>query len=89
MSDKKDWSSTAAANLRANPKAAANNQTATQGMLDKKGSLTNDPTYQAFKKNVPAKKEYSTTNAEEAKKLGITARQVSKMRSGRKHWQKD
>ena len=81
--EKKDWTVTATANRRAHPKAAANNQMATAAMLDSRGSLANDPKYRAWKKSVKAKKEYETSNAEEAKRLGTTARQVSKLRNGK------
>lgn len=82
--EKKDWAVTGAVNRRANPKAVANNQMATAAMLDHTGSLANDPKYRAWKKSIPVQKEFATTNAEEAKKLGITRRQVSKIRNGKK-----
>lgn len=81
---KKDWSETIVTNARLFPKAVANNQMATEAMLDRTGTLSNDPRYQKFLKSIPKKKEYKTTNAEEAKILGTTSRQVSKMRNGKK-----
>lgn len=81
--DKKDWTSRIIENRRLYSKAATNNQMATAGMLDSFGTLTHDPKYQAWKKKLPVKKQYATTNAEEAKKLGCTRRQVSKLRNGK------
>ncbi len=83
MSTDKDWTSKIVENRRLYPKAAANNQMATAGMLDSFGTLTHDPKYQAWKKSQKPRKEYATTNREEAQKLGTTARQVSKLRNGK------